>query len=377
MNHPQMAPLIRLKGLIYKEIIQIFRDPSSLAIAFLMPVILLLLFGYGVSLDAKQIPIGFVSAQFNQQSLSLEQSFLHSTYYHVHSYPTMTEAENALITRHISGIVHLSNNFGRQFLSNDHATIQVLLNGIDSNQATIIKNYISGTIGNWILKYNQLHDQVTFSPVSIEDRIWFNANAQSRYFLIPGLIAIIMTLIGALLTALVMAREWERGTLESLMVTPIKIHEILLGKLIPYFILGMGGMVVSVAIARWLFMIPLRGSIGALFAASALFMLTMLGMGLLISIMARQQFFAALVAILTTFLPAFMLSGFIFWIPSMPNWLQWLTHLVAARYFVAILQSLFLAGNIWPVILPNLLALTIMAIIFLVAARIKLTKRIE
>ena len=188
---------------------------------------------------------------------------------------------------------------------------------------------------------------------------------RSRDFLVPGLIAIIMTLIGALLTALVVAREWERGTMEALMVTPVRVSEILLGKLIPYFVLGMGGMTLSTVMAIWLFGVPFRGSFVVLAATSALFMLVALGMGLLISTLARNQFVAGQVAIIVTFLPAFILSGFIFDITSMPPIVQALTHVVAARYFVSILQSLFLAGDVWSVILTNSAALALMAVFFL------------
>ena len=187
----------------------------------------------------------------------------------------------------------------------------------------------------------------------------------------PGLLLAVwlasglMTLIGALLTAMVMAREWERGTMESLLVTPAAMREILLGKLVPYFILGMGGMALSVAMAVGLFEVPLRGSMLVLLGASALFMLAALGMGLLISELARNQFLAGQVAIVVTFLPAFILSGFIFDIGSMPPAVHAITYLIAARYFVAILQTLFLAGNVLSVILPNAMALAGMAVFFL------------
>ncbi|HVC12014.1 MAG TPA: ABC transporter permease, partial [Burkholderiales bacterium] len=180
----------------------------------------------------------------------------------------------------------------------------------------------------------------------------------------PGLVVVIMTLIGALLTAMVMAREWERGTMEALMVTPASAGEILLGKLIPYFVLGMGGMLLSVAMANWLFAVPLAGSFWVLLATSSVFLLVALGMGLLISSVTRVQFIAGQVAIITTFLPAFLLSGFIFEIGNMPAVVRAITHLFAARYFVAIVTTLFLAGDVWAVIVPNTLALALMALVF-------------
>ena len=186
-----------------------------------------------------------------------------------------------------------------------------------------------------------------------------------------------MTLIGALLTALVVAREWERGTMEALMVTPVTIREILLGKLVPYFLLGMGGLLFSVAMAVWMFEVPLRGSLLLLLATSALFLLAALAMGLLISTLAKNQFVAGQAAILATFLPAFILSGFIFDIGSMPKPIQWLTHIIAARYYVAILQTVFLAGNVWSVVLVNALALIVITGVFMGLVRRRTSKRLE
>jgi ABC-2 type transport system permease protein len=186
-----------------------------------------------------------------------------------------------------------------------------------------------------------------------------------------------MTLSGALLTAMVVAREWERGTMEALMVTPVSIQELLLGKLIPYFVLGMGGMALSVTLAVTLFGVPLRGSLLPLTVASALFLLAALGMGLLISTIAKNQFVAGQVAIIVTFLPAFILSGFIFDIGSMPSPIRAITHIVAARYLVAILQTIFLAGDVWPVFIPNAVSLLVMAAIFLGLARLLARKRLD
>jgi len=209
-----------------------------------------------------------------------------------------------------------------------------------------------------------------------QTRIWFNEEIRSRNFLIPGLIAVIMTLIGALLTSMVVAREWERGTMESLLTTPVDIGEMLLSKLVPYFLLGMGGMVISLATSVWLFRVPLRGSLLVLAGTASLFMLAAIGMGLLISTIARSQFIAGQVAIVTTFLPAFILSGFIFDIHSMPAPIQYLTHIIPARYFVAILQTSFLTGDVYEVIAPNAFALLVMSVLFLFLVRRRSTRLI-
>jgi ABC-2 type transport system permease protein len=255
--------------------------------------------------------------------------------------------------------------------------VGVLLNGVDANQARITAGYIQGAWQGWLERYAASQGQALKVPAVVEQRVWFNPALRSRNFLVPGLIAVIMTLIGALLTALVVSREWERGTMEALMVTPIRIGEILLGKLLPYFVLGMGGMLLSVAMALWQFQVPLRGSFWVLLLASALFMLVALGMGLLISTVAKNQFVAGQIAILITFLPAFLLSGFIFDIGSMPAPIQVITHVVPARYFVAILQTLFLAGDVWVVVLGNAGALLLMMLFFFAVLRRRARKSME
>ncbi|NVK40517.1 MAG: ABC transporter permease [Oceanospirillaceae bacterium] len=368
---------MRLCGMIRKESLQILRDPSSIAIAFVMPLVLLLLFGYGVSLDAKHIPLAIVVEQPDATSTSLTGAFRRSDYFTPRNFDSIQAAQQALDAHEVYGIVWLRSDFSRHLLARGDARIGVVLNGVDANQARITAGYIQGVWQAWLLGYAQTQGVEFRVPVRLEPRIWFNAAVRSRDFLVPGLIAVIMTLIGAMLTSMVVAREWERGTMEALMVTPIRIGEILVGKLVPYFVLGMGGMLQSVGMALWLFDVPLRGSFWALSAASALFMMVALGMGLLISTVARSQFVAGQISIVVTFLPAFILSGFIFQIGSMPEPIQLVTHLIPARYFVAISQTLFLAGNIWPIVLSNSAALLVMMLIFLGLARRNARKRLD
>ncbi|AOV17165.1 hypothetical protein BJI67_08905 [Acidihalobacter aeolianus] len=368
---------MHLRGLIRKESLQILRDPSSIAIAFLMPVILLLLFGYGVSLDAKHVPIGYIVETPTPQTESLIGAFQHSQYFEPAAYNDMRSAEHALMSHRIDAILQLQNDFSSRLLADRPVPVQLIVNGVDANKARIVEGYVGSTVQDWLTRERTRRALPAGLPVEVAPRVWFNSELRSRDYLVPGLVAVIMTLIGALLTALVMAREWERGTLEALMVTPVALREILLGKLLPYFVLGMGGMMVSLVMALWLFDVPLRGSLLVLILSSALFLLAALGMGLLISVIARNQFVAALIAIITTFLPAFLLSGFIFDINSMPTWLQWITHIVAARYFVAILQTVFLAGDNWSTILPNAAALALMATFFIGVSRLRMSKRLE
>lgn len=369
--------LMRMSGLIRKEFLQVLRDPSSIAIAFLMPFFLLLLFGYGVSLDAEHVPVALVVEQPDAETASLAGSFMASRYFAPMVCLSMSEAIAAMNGRRADAIIHLRSNFGRLIYSPGGAPIQVILKGSDANTGRLVSGYIEGTVQIWLAQQALLKGQSLHAPVDLRPRIWFNPDVRSRNFLVPGLVAVIMTLIGALLTSMVVAREWERGTMEALAVTPVTMTEILLGKLIPYFILGMGGMTLAVAMAHFLFEVPLRGSLWLLIATSALFLLVALGMGLLISIIARNQFVAGQVAIIVTFLPAFLLSGFIFDIASMPVAVQAITHLVAARYYVAILQTIFLAGDIWSIVLPNTMALFVMAVFFLGVSRRKARKRLD
>ena len=374
---PRGSALMRLRGLMRKEFLQVLRDPSSLGIAFVLPFTLLLLFGYGVSLDAENVPIALVVDKQTAETASLCSAFAQSRYFDPTYTHGMQSALQDLAAHHVNAVFYLREDFSRKLMAPGDASIQLILNGVDANTARIVSGYVESIYANWLADQRDESGRRIKVPIQILPRIWFNGNLRSRNFLVPGLIAVIMTLIGALLTALLMAREWERGTMEALMVTPVAMREIIVGKIVPYFILGMGGMTVSVVMAVWQFDVPLRGSLWVLLLGTSLFLLTALGMGLLISTIARVQFAAGQIAIVTTFLPAFILSGFIFDINSMPKAIQVITHLIPARYFVSILQTVFLAGDVWPVILPNALALLFMATVFIGLTRKKARKRLE
>ncbi len=367
----------RLSGLIRKESLQIMRDPSSIAIAFVLPVVLLFLFGYGVSLDARNIPIGIVVEQPDAATQSLTGSFEQSDYFSPFYFQTIQQAEKALEKHKIDGIVWLKNDFARALFSKHDAVIAVRVNGVNSNQANLTLGYIRGTWLSWITHYAEAKGTELNMPIQLEHRVWFNPAVSSRLFLVPGVVAIIMTLIGTLLTALVVAREWDRGTMEALFVTPLRNVEFIAGKLIPYFILGMASLFLNFFLAIWLFKVPFEGSFWLLLLTGSLYMLVSLAVGLLISVMAKNQFVAGQIAIITGFLPAFILSGFIFDINSMPPAIQFITHIVPARYYVAILQTLFLAGDVWPVILANVAALLIMLVIFTRLVAKKTRKSLE
>ena len=369
--------LRRLRGLLRKEFVQIWRDPSSIAMAFLVPAVLLLLCGYGISLDAANVPLAVATQRPSALAESFAGAFDQSSYFLPRRFLAVQNAERALDAREAQGVVWLPSDFARRAGSSGKSPIGLIVNGVDTNNARIVEGYVQQAWAGWLVTEARQAGRPSPTLIDVEPQMRFNPAASSRNFLVPGLVALIMTLTGALLTALVVAREWERGTMEALMVTRVTIREIMFAKLVPYFVLGMGGMAATVAIAMFLFGVPLRGSLATLTAASALFMLAALGMGLLISTFARNQFVAVQVAIMATFLPALILSGFLFDINSMPWVVQLITNIVAARFFVAILQTAFLAGDVWSVILPNAAALVVMAAIFLGAARAMARKRLD
>ncbi len=368
---------MRLRGLVRKELLQVLRDPSSIAIAIVMPVALLLLFGYGVSLDAERVPIAIVVEEPSADTADFIASFEGTRYFAPAPESSMAAAERLLQSGRVDAILRLRGDFAVRLRRPDGAPIELVVNGVNANSARIVEGYAQGAWASWLARRAEEQGGALAQPVELQQRVWFNSELRSRNFLVPGLVVVIMTLTGALLTAMVMAREWDRGTMEALLVTPVGRTELLLGKLVPYFVLGTGGMLLSVGMAIWLFGVPLRGSVWLLWLTSSLFLLVALGMGLLISGVARNQFIAAQVAIIATFLPAFLLSGFIFDIDSMPPVVQVITHVFPARYFVSIAQTLFLAGDVWAVIVPNVAALLAMAILFLGLAWRSTRKRLE
>jgi len=354
----------RVWSLVKKEARQVVRDPSSIAIGIVMPVVLILLFGYGLSLDVTNAPVAVVLEDTSPAATELAASFRLSPYFDARLMTSMREARDLMLARKVDGIVRIRPDFGRR-LSQGDAEVQVLVHGVDANHARIVQSYAQGAVGQWAARRGAEGKEILTGPVIVQSRLWFNETNESRYFLVPGLIVLIMTLIGALLTSLVMAREWERGTLEALFVTPVRPEEILLGKTIPYFILGMIGFVLCLLAAKFLFYVPFRGSLIVLTGASTLYLLVALAIGLLISSAVKSQFVAIQITVLVTFLPAVMLSGFLFDLRSMPAAVRMMTYLLPARYYVTLLQTIFLAGDIWAVILPNAAVLAGMMIVLL------------
>jgi ABC-2 type transport system permease protein len=366
---PRFAKARRLRALVRKESVQILRDPSSVAIGIVLPTILILLFGYGLSLDVTDVPVAVVLEDPTPQATSVAAGFQMSPYFRATLLTSMSRARELMLQRKVDAIVRFRPDFARRLSAGD-AEVQVLAHGIDANHGRIVQRYAQGAVALWIARQNAEGKGLTGpGPVTVQNRLWFNEAFDSRYFLVPGLVVLVMTLIGAMLTALVVAREWERGTLEALFITPVRPDEILLGKTIPYFVLGLFGLGLCLLAAKFLFHVPFRGSLWVLTGVSMLYLLVALGIGLLISSALKSQFVAIMVTMLVTFLPAMMLSGFLFDLRSMPAAVRTLTYFLPARYFVTLLQTVFLAGNVWSVILPNSAVLAGMATLLLLLTR--------
>lgn len=363
----------RIGALIRKEAWQLVRDPSSITIGIVMPLAMLLLFGYGLNLDIKNVPVAIVMEDSSADARGVASGFELSDYFKPVRVRTMAEAERLLLSDKVDAIVRIPPDFARD-VQNNAGEVQVVVNGADANTARISLGYAQGAIAVWLAREAARGRILAQPAIAIDNRLWFNEANESTYFLVPGLIVLVMTLIGTLLTALVVAREWERGTFEALFVSPVRIAEVLLGKTIPYFVLGMIGLALSVVGSLLLFGVPFRGSVLVLTLVSILYLLVALGIGLVISSATKSQFLASQLSMMITFLPAMMLSGFMFDIRSMPWVIQIITYVFPARYFVSLLQTLFLAGNVWNVIVPNAAVLAGYATVLLALA-VRLTRK--
>jgi ABC-2 type transport system permease protein len=364
--------LRRLFALIKKEATQIVTDPSSILIAFILPIILLFLFGYAVSLDSTRIRIGVVLEERTPESENLLTSLRNSRYLDVTVSFDRTALEKEMVAGRLRGLLIVPIDFSRHLHSpNDAAPLQIIADGSEPNTANFVQNYLQAAASLWLQQRGLEAGTTVNNLIDLETRNWFNPSLESKNYLVPGSIAIIMTMIGTLLTALVVAREWERGTMEAMMATPVTIQELVLGKLIPYFLLGLGSMLFCTLVAVLIFHTPLRGSIFSLFLVTSLFLAGGLGLGLWVSTLSKSQFVAGQFAVILGFLPGFQLSGFLFEISSMPKIIQFLTWMFPARYFVQALQTIFLAGDVWGIVCFNsLILLGFAALFFLLTARV-------
>jgi ABC-2 type transport system permease protein len=378
MHRPRSGGGRRLRALIKKEMRQMTRDPATMLVGILLPMMLLLLFGYGLSLDVKNVPVAIVIEDSSPEASALAAGFQLSPYFKAQLFTSMPQATELMLDRKVDGIVRIRHDFARRLHVGDPPDVQVLVNGTDANRARTIQSYTQGAIAQWRARPGGGgFIAPAEGPVVVHGRLWFNEANDSRNFLVPGIIVLVMTLIGAFLTALVVAREWERGTFEALFVTPVRSTEVLIGKAVPYFLLGMTGFALCLLTARFLFHVPLRGSLLILTGGSMRYLLVALGLGLVISAVTRSQFVASQLAAIISFLPAMMLSGFLFDVRSMPPVLQTLTALLPARYYVSFVQTIFLAGNVPAVIAKSTVTLALMAAALLFVAKAKMRKKLD
>jgi ABC-2 type transport system permease protein len=342
--------LLRIRAMARKEFIHIFRDPRSLGMGVAIPMIMLILFGYALTLDVDQVPLVIWDQNHSKASREFISQFLGSRYFALQGYAdTYRELEKAIDSRRALAAMVIPSDFAGRLASGKVAKVQWIVDGSDSNTATIATGYaevISSLFSQKVLLQNLQRKSgiLAAAPVEFRPRVWFNADLESRNYIIPGLIAVIMMVIAALLTSLTVAKEWEQGTMEQLISTPVKASELILGKLIPYFLIGLFDVLLSVLMGEFLFHVPLRGHVALIFALAAIFLIGTLSLGLLISILTRNQLLASQLAMVATFLPAFLLSGFAYPIRSMPPVLQWITYIVPAKYFVILLKGVYLKG---------------------------------
>jgi len=340
----------RLLAVSRKEFLHVRRDPRSLGLGIAIPVVLLLLFGYVLTLDVDRVPLAIWDRSRTPESRELVSRFEGSRYFQVglraEGYP---EVEEAIDDGRVLAALVIPEDFGGRVRSDRSSIVQFLLDASEANTATIALGYaetvVSGYSADLEVRWAQAKGlQGVRPPLDVRYRVWFNTDLESRNFIIPGLISVIMMIIAALLTSLTVAREWEQGTMEQLIATPVTAPELILGKLLPYFVIGMVDLAVAVAMGKYLFHVPMRGSLPLLFGIAAVFLVGALSLGMLFSVAARSQLPASQMAMAFTFLPAYLLSGFVFSIDSMPRVVRAVTYLVPSRYFVKVIKGIYLKG---------------------------------
>ena len=353
------------------------RDRSNLMVGLLLPIALILLFGYGLSFDVRNAPVALVMDDNSAIAREAVSGIGGSEYLVPVHAATMIEAEEMLRAGRVEAIVRVPVDFTRRVAAGD-ARVQLILNGLDSTTATTMESYVGGAISSAMQRRMDRSPQMRGGGrVELSQRTWFNEAGYSTWYLVPGLIALIMTLVGAFLTSLLIAREWERGTLEALFVTPVRPLELVLAKLVPYMIVGTIDLVMCLLAARYLFEVPIRGSLLAIVVASLLYLVVSLLLGLFISGVTRNQFAASQLALLLSFMPALMLSGFVFDLRNVPVVVRVVAQALPATHFMGMIKSLFLAGTDWIMVLRNCGILGAYGVLLLFATRRTLRKRLD
>jgi ABC-2 type transport system permease protein len=360
---------LRTWAIAKKEFIHIYRDPRSLALVILMPAILMLLFGYAVTLDVKKVPMAVLDRDKSQESLIFVQRFSASPYFNLRIFAQDEMEMKQLIDKgEVKMGLVIPWNFSKTIKAEKVIPVQVLLDGTDSNTANIVLSYVQGITRQYtqektILKASRMGITNLNLPIEGRARVWFNEELESKNYFVPGLVAVIISIIGVLLTGQVIVREWEKGTMELLISTPVRKSELMIGKLFPYFFLGLLDLFLTVVMGKWVFDVPLRGSIALLSGLSCIYIVVALALGLTISTVARTQILANQMAMVIGFLPSFLLSGFTFVISGMPFWLQIITYGIAPRYYVTILKEIFLKGVSFSFLWRETLVLIGMAVV--------------
>ena len=372
-----MKTVERLGAIVWKEWLQVFRDPSALMIAFVLPAILLFIFGFGLSLDVTDVKTGVVLEDASPLARSFYNSLDASKYIEVKFYAERTEAELAMRDEIIRAVVVVPNDFTQRISQGEIGVVQILTDGGDTNLAFIVENYLRAAFMKWTsLRLRETGEGGLAGKIDLETKTMYNPAQITRHSLIPGSIAMILAIIGTLLTALVVAREWERGTMEATLAASVGKFEMFVGKFIPYFLLGLAAAIGGLFLSKLLFDVPFRGSFAAYLLSSSVFLLVATTQGIFISSICRDQSVASQVAVLSGFLPNFILSGAIFEIDAMPKIIQLVTYIFPARYYVVCLQTIFMAGDVWLLLLTQIGYMCVIGAVVVCAAILKTPKRL-
>jgi ABC-2 type transport system permease protein len=374
--------LRRTAAVARKEWLHVIRDFRSLIMAILIPMMMLILFGFALTLDVDNIPMAVWDQSGTAQSREFISRFGGSRYFairmNVDNYDDLVRAIDA--GRVMMGLV-VPRDFAQRIDAGRDAPVQLIVDGTDSNTATIGIGYAGVVAQIYALDLTNEQNQrrglpPMQIPLDIRPRVWFNEDLESRNYIIPGLIGVLMMVISAMLTSLTIAREWERGTMEQLISTPIKVPELIVGKLVPYFVIGLFDVVLAVLMGEFVFHVPFRGNVALLFGTAMIFLVGALSMGMVISIVTKSQLLSSQMSMLATFLPSFLLSGFIFTISNMPRAIQIVTYIVPARYFIAILKGIYLKGVGLEIIGGQVVLLIAYGSVMVLLARVKLKKKL-
>ncbi|MGA3125973.1 MAG: ABC transporter permease [Candidatus Korobacteraceae bacterium] len=373
----------RIRAIAWKEILQIRRDLRSILIVVAMPVILMLAFGYGVSFDIKHLPVYVFDRENSQQSRDLVQRFSSSDYFQLRgSVDNYRDLVRAIDSGDCQLGIVIPAQFSQKLSEGGAVSVQAIVDGTDGNSANVGMGYAEAVA----LGYSQQIQldwmrqkglRVVDPPIAIAARTWFNEDLESVANIVPGVVAIVMAVVGTFLTSLTIAREWERGTMEQLIATPVSPLELMIGKLSPYLAIGLADTALCAGMGVWWFGVPFRGSVAVLFVSSTLFLVVVLSLGYLLSVALKSQLAASQASLIVTFLPAFLLSGFIFPIDQMPLFVQVVTYVIPARYFMSIIRAVFLKGSPLVLLWKDMLALFIFATVLVLLATRAFQKRLR